>query len=113
MEAPKAKLSLIAVSIMSALTGVNAYAADPTPAPWLTQMGVTNAILSAANWGSGQVLGVVDTGIVASNPVFAPSQVSTSLSSCAAVSFKCSNGVLDDNGHGTAVASIAAANKPT
>jgi len=76
-------------------------------------MGETSAILSAANWGKGQVLGVVDTGIVASNSVFSAGQVSTSLSSCAATSFKCSNGALDDNGHGTAVASIAAANKPS
>jgi hypothetical protein len=76
-------------------------------------MGETTTVLSAANWARGQLLGVIDTGIVASNPVFAPGQVSAALSSCAAVSFKCSSGVTDDNGHGTAVASIAAANRVT
>lgn len=84
-----------------------------TYAPWLTQIGVSDSILSAANWGRGQILGIVDTGIVANSPVFASGQVSASLSTCAAVSFRCSNGVTDDNSHGTAVASIAAANRPS
>lgn len=106
------RISPIALAVVSALA-VNAHAADPGLAPWLKQIGETNAILSAANWGKGQVIGVVDTGIVSTNPVFAAGQVSNSLSSCAAVSFKCTNGALDDNGHGTSVASIAAANKPT
>lgn len=82
-----------------------------TYAPWLRQIGITNAIESAANWGKGQVLGVVDTGINATHPQFAVGQVSQLLSSCAAVSFKCANGFADDNGHGTAVASIAAGNR--
>ncbi|NTV69931.1 MAG: S8 family serine peptidase [Azonexaceae bacterium] len=82
-----------------------------TYAPWLRQIGITNAIESAANWGKGQVLGVVDTGINATHPQFAAGQVSQTLSSCAAVSFKCANGFADDNGHGTAVASIAAGNR--
>lgn len=85
--------------------------AAQTYAPWLRQIGVTNAIESAANWGKGQVLGVVDTGINATHPQFAAGQVSQSLSSCAAVSFRCANGFADDNGHGTAVASIAAGNR--
>ena len=79
-----------------------------TYAPWLTQIGITNTVESAANWGKGQLLGVVDTGINATHPQFATGQVAQSLSSCAAVSFRCSNGFADDNGHGTAVASIAA-----
>ncbi|WP_345532536.1 S8 family peptidase [Viridibacterium curvum] len=83
-----------------------------TYAPWLRQIGVSDAILSASNWGTGQLLGVVDTGIVANHPVFASGQVSVSLSGCAAVSFQCSKGVYDDNGHGTAVAEIAAGNRP-
>lgn len=79
-----------------------------TYAPWLRQIGLTNTVASAANWGYGQLLGVVDTGINATHPEFATGQVSQALSSCAAVSFKCSNSYFDDNSHGTAVASIAA-----
>lgn len=86
------------------------FAATSGYAPWLTQIGINDAVMSAANWGRGQTLGVVDTGIVSNNSMFAAGQVSNTLSSCAAVSFKCTNGVLDDNSHGTAVASIAAAN---
>lgn len=81
-----------------------------TYAPWLRQIGITNTIESAASWGKGQVLGVVDTGVNASHPEFASGQVSQASSSCAAVTFKCSKGFADDNGHGTAVASIAAGN---
>lgn len=79
-------------------------------AGWLTQIGVSDSIMSAGNWGTGQVLGVVDTGIAARHPAFASGQVSAALSGCAAVSFRCANGVADDNGHGTAVAAIAAGN---
>lgn len=82
-----------------------------TYAPWLRQIGVTNAIESAAKWGNGQLLGVVDTGINATHPQFAVGQVSQAGSSCAAVSFSCANRFGDDNGHGTAVASIAAGNR--
>lgn len=87
------------------------HSAAQTYAPWLRQIGITNAIESAANWGKGQVLGVVDTGINATHPQFAAGQVSQALSSCAAVSFRCANGFADDNGHGTAVASIAAGSR--
>lgn len=113
MSKLSAKLSITAASLFSAFATSGAHAVDPGLAPWLVQMGETTSILSAAKWGTGQILGVVDTGIVASNAVFARGQVSAALSSCAAVSFKCSNGVTDDNGHGTAVASIAAANRPS
>lgn len=87
------------------------FAQAASYAPWLRQIGVSDAVMSAANWGNGQVLGVVDTGINPAHPVFAAGQVSRALSSCAATSFRCSNGVLDDNSHGTAVAEIAAGNK--
>ena len=103
------KLSLIAFSISLGFTSTATLAAE-VYAPWLTQIGLTASALSASNWGKGMLLGVVDTGIVANSPFFAKGQVSTSLSSCAAVSFKCSNGFTDDNGHGTAVAAIAAGN---
>ncbi len=82
-----------------------------TYAPWLTQVGVNDAVMSAGRWGTGTLLGVVDTGIVPGNQTFASGQVSTALSGCAALTFRCSGGYVDDNGHGTAVASIAAANK--
>lgn len=97
---------------MAGLTGATVVQAQ-TYAPWLRQIGITNSIESAASWGKGQVLGVVDTGINATHPQFATGQVSQASSSCAAVSFKCSNGFADDNGHGTAVASIAAGNRPS
>lgn len=88
-----------------------AYAADSTNtgiAPWLVQIGLTPAIASAGNWGTGQVLGVVDTGIVNNATFFAPGQISLTRSGCAANSFRCPNGYVDDNNHGTAVAAIAA-----
>ena len=103
------KLSLIAFSISLGFSANSTFAAD-VYAPWLTQIGLTTSVLSASNWGKGMLLGVVDTGIVANSPFFAKGQVSTALSACAAVSFKCSNGFADDNGHGTAVAAIAAGN---
>lgn len=100
--------SVLFVALACYAYGPRAHA--QTYAPWLTQIGVTNAIESAASWGKGQLLGVVDTGINATHPMFSAGQVSQALSSCAAVSFRCSNGFADDNGHGTAVASIAAGN---
>lgn len=85
-----------------------AHAAD-TYAPWLTQIGVSGSVASAANWGKKQLLGVVDTGIVANNPSFAFGQVSVARSACAGVTFSCgNNGLVDEFGHGTAVAAIAA-----
>lgn len=107
------KRTPVALALLSAFAAGAQAATTPGLAPWLVQIGETNAILSAANWGKGVIIGTVDTGIVASNPVFASGQVSNQLSGCAAVSFRCTSGALDDNGHGTAVASIAAANKTT
>jgi hypothetical protein len=98
---------LVASSCGSFAPSVNAQ----TYAPWLRQIGITNTVESAAAWGKGQLLGVVDTGINATHPQFAVGQVSQASSSCAAVSFACSNAFADDNGHGTAVASIAAGNR--
>jgi hypothetical protein len=107
---------LLKQTTITLLTALACYAysdraAAQTYAPWLRQIGITNTVESAANWGKGQVLGVVDTGINATHPQFAAGQVSQALSSCAAVSFACSNGFADDNGHGTAVASIAAGSR--
>lgn len=102
------KQCTITVMVAMACGAYSHQAAAQTYAPWLRQIGITNAVESAANWGKGQLLGVVDTGINATHPQFASGQVSQSLSSCAAVTFQCANGFADDNGHGTAVASIAA-----
>lgn len=93
---------------IAALWLASGTAAAQTYAPWLTQIGVSRPILSAANWGKSQILGVVDTGIVANHRAFATGQVSMARSACAGVTFGCATGILDDYGHGTAVASIAA-----
>ncbi|MEI6440191.1 MAG: S8 family serine peptidase [Alphaproteobacteria bacterium] len=74
--------------------------------PWLNQISLPTTTTTGAKGGAGVIIGIVDTGIIASNSEVI-GRVSA-LSSCAAVSFKCSNGVTDDQGHGTAVASIAA-----
>lgn len=100
--------TLMALSVAASFVP-SAHAASY--APWLLQIGVTDSVMSAANWGKNQLLGVVDTGIVANHPAFAAGQVSQSLSACAAVTFRCSNGFYDDNSHGTAVAEIAAGNR--
>lgn len=85
---------------VKAVTTVNAST------PWLNQIALPTTTVTGAKGGQGVVIGVVDTGIVANNAELA-GRVSV-LSSCAALSFSCSNGVTDDNGHGTAVAAIAA-----
>ena len=103
-------LAVSSTLVFSSFCGVSDASAD-SYAPWLTQIGINSTVMSAANWGKGVLIGTVDTGIQASNPVFAAGQVSAASSSCAAVSFRCSNGYADDNGHGTAVAEIAAGNK--
>lgn len=79
-----------------------------TYAGWLNQIYMTDAVMKASGGGYGQIIGVVDSGI-APNSVFAPGQVSLTKSGCAAVSGGCTQGYADEGGHGTAVASIAAA----
>src|SRR5580658_406063 len=71
---------------------------------WQKQISETAIVQTSADGGAGITVGVVDTGIDASDPEVA-GHVSP-LSSCAAVTFKCSNGDADNNSHGTAVASI-------
>lgn len=105
------KSLLLATTLFSALPFMPAQAQVYTPGTstnWFNQINLTQVNQSAAAGGAGMVLGIVDTGIAVSNVEFG-SRVSV-LSGCAATTFKCSNGVNDDNGHGTAVAAIAAGN---
>ena len=73
---------------------------------WLARIGDTSAIEAQSKGGAGVLIALVDTGVVSSNPEIS-GRVSP-LSACAAVTFACSAGFADDNGHGTATASIAA-----
>lgn len=105
---------ILAGGIVGLLLAGPAMAQSVAPgysAPWLAQIGVTSAIQTTANGGAGFNIGIVDTGVVTNHPELA-GRVSTS-SSCAAVTFLCSRGVTDDNGHGTSVASIAAGSTAT
>lgn len=101
-------LKIITVSVALALAST--HAAADTYAPWLTQIGINDYVMSAGNWGYGQKLGVVDTGIDLKSIFFAPGQVSNVNSGCSVVRRTCPNGAMDDAGHGTAVAEIAAGN---
>lgn len=75
-------------------------------ATWLKQIQLPSTVWTGTGGGAKIVLGIVDTGITANQPLLSGRVLSSS--ACAAVSFRCSSGVADDNGHGTAVAAIAA-----
>jgi hypothetical protein len=92
-------------STIAATPAVTAFPAGSSSS-WFKQIGLTAAVESQAKMGAGVTIGVVDTGVVASN-LEITGRVS-SLSGCAAVTFACPKGFNDDNGHGTATASIAA-----
>lgn len=81
-----------------------------TYAPWLTQIGITDKVMENAKSGSGQILAVVDSGISTIDPAFSKGQILTDRSSFAGVTYQYAHGFNDNNGHGTAVAEIAAAN---
>ena len=80
-------------AVALALFAINANA--NTYATWLTQIGETDAVMSASNGGKGITIGVVDSGVSAANFSFAKGQVT---------------GANDVQNHGTAVAAIAAGN---
>ena len=97
------------VSILTLAAAAPALAAPYTPgysSSWWNQIGLTTAIETTAIGGKGITIALIDTGVVAGNPELAGRVLSTS--ACAAVTFVCSSGVYDDNGHGTATAAIAA-----
>jgi len=79
-----------------------AYANAPS---WLTQIGVSQALAASANYGAGIIIGDVGTGIDPTLPQFA-NRISP-LSNCL-VGASCGNGYMDDTGHDTNVAEIAA-----
>ncbi len=97
---------LAGASALAAAFAGHAYAGSDRSAAWQAQIGDTAAVQAKSKGGAGIVIGIVDTGLATTNAEIA-GRVS-GLSSCAAVTFKCSNGVFDDNAHGTSVASIAA-----
>jgi len=97
------RIVLVAVAVIGC-AGI--ARADGNEEPWLAQIGVTQQIQLSAKSGAGVTIGIVDTGIDLANPAFA-GRIS-SASGCAAVTFACSNGAQDDNGHGTAIADVAA-----
>src|SRR5215469_12694782 len=73
---------------------------------WFGQIGLTTAIQAQAYDGKGITIAFIDTGDIAARPELVGR--TSAASSCAAVTFKCSNGYYDDNDHGTSVASIGA-----
>ncbi|MGA0599835.1 S8 family peptidase [Caulobacter sp. KR2-114] len=96
---------LAGISFAALVLAGQASAADKS-ATWQAQIGDTASVQTQAKGGAGVTIAVIDTGLVSTN-----SEVSGRVaggSACAAVTFTCSNGYYDDNGHGTAVAAIAA-----
>jgi len=81
-----------------ALSMITSHVEASSYAGWLTQIGETDAIMQVSNGGKGITIGVVDTGVGGNSFTFAKGQVT---------------GATDVNGHGTAVAEIAAGNTPS
>ena len=86
-------LGVSAGALVCASPAMAASVAPGLSAPWFGQIHLTSDLEAQANGGQGVVIGLVDTGIVASHYEFA-GRVS-SASSCAAKSFACPNGALD------------------
>ncbi|MEC4589426.1 S8 family serine peptidase [Nitrospirillum amazonense] len=99
------RLVLLAAACVPGGAAAQTYATGYS-AGWWSQLGLTNAIEVAATGGSGITIGLVDTGVVATQ-ADVTGRVSTA-SACAARTFTCPRGYTDDNGHGTATAAIAA-----
>jgi len=102
-----ASSALFAAGLLAATALTSpAEAVNYSYSPQLNQIGATPTVQGYGFNGQGVLLGIVDTGVLASNPEVAGRVVSSS--SCAAVTFACAHGYTDDNSHGTAVAAIAA-----
>lgn len=99
------RLVLLAAACVPTAAAAQTYATGYS-AGWWSQLSLTNAIEVAATGGSGITIGLIDTGVVATQ-ADVTGRVSTA-SSCAARTFTCPRGYTDDNGHGTATAAIAA-----
>ncbi|MDG3443186.1 S8 family serine peptidase [Nitrospirillum amazonense] len=99
------RVGLLAGACLPSAAAAQTYATGYS-AGWWSQLGLTNAIEVAATGGSGITIGLVDTGVVATQ-ADVTGRVSTA-SACAARTFTCPRGYTDDNGHGTATAAIAA-----
>jgi hypothetical protein len=83
--------SAVALALFVCNANANTYA------QWLTQIGETDAIMATSNGGKGVTIGVIDSGVSATNFAFTKGQVT---------------GANDVQNHGTAVAAIAAGNSP-
>jgi subtilisin family serine protease len=98
---------LAGVAALALASAGHAWAGPDRSTSWKAQIGDTATVNTQAKGGAGVTIGFVDTGVVATNTEFT-GRVSGALSACSAVTFACSNGYTDDNGHGTATAAIAA-----
>lgn len=97
---------LVGVSFLAVAMAGPVLAGADKSATWQAQIGDTATVQTQSKGGAGVTIALIDTGLASSN-----SEVSGRVaggSACAAVTFTCSSGYNDDNGHGTAVAAIAA-----
>jgi subtilisin family serine protease len=102
------KTYLLAGVAALALMAAGQAGATDRSASWKAQINETAAVLAQSNGGAGVSIGFVDTGVVATNAELTGRVTGSPASACTAVTFKCSSGYTDDNGHGTATAAIAA-----
>lgn len=106
-------IPLYAVALSLSVAASPAFADAFAPgysSSWWNQINLTSDIENQVNGASGFKLAFVDTGITLNNKELI-GRVST-LSTCVATG-NCSSWVIDTNGHGTAVASIAAGSTAT
>ncbi|MER2520328.1 MAG: S8 family peptidase [Bdellovibrionales bacterium] len=102
-------LYIVALSVAASPAYSDAFAPGSSSS-WWKQINLTSDIENSVNGASGFKLGIVDTGITLKNKEVT-GRVSTT-STCVATG-NCSSWVVDTNGHGTAVASIAAGSTAT
>ena len=105
MVRPRSLSALMFILVASASAEAESFNAGYSSG-WMTQIGLTASVEMTASQGSGAVIGAIDTGVVSSVRELRGRVLAAS--ACAGVDFTCTQGVADDNGHGTATASIAA-----